>query len=212
LSSRLPSRLLVITDRSATQGRPLRDVVRAALAGGARLVQLREKNLDGGDLLALAAPLVADCHDAGARLLVNDRIDVALAAGADGVVLPADSFPTEVARRLLGPAASIGRSTHAAAEVERAAREGCDFVLFGPVHATPAKAAFGPPQGIERLREASAHPIATFAVGGLTAANAAAAIAAGAFGVAVIREVMSAADPQVAVQALLTALGETRIP
>jgi thiamine-phosphate pyrophosphorylase len=210
LSSRLPSRLLVITDRSATHGRPLRDVVRAALAGGARIVQLREKDLDGGELLALAEPLVADCHEAGALLLVNDRIDVALAAGADGVVLPSDSFAAEVARRLLGPAASIGRSTHAAGEAEHAAREGCDFVLFGPVHATPAKAEFGPPQGIERLREASAQGIAAFAVGGLTSANTPAAISAGAYGVAVIREVMSAADPQVAVQTLLAALGETR--
>jgi thiamine-phosphate pyrophosphorylase len=187
-------------------------VVRAALAGGARLFQLREKDLDGGDLLALAEPLVADCHDAGAQLLVNDRVDVALAAGADGVVLPSDSFAPEVARRLLGTAASIGRSTHAAAEVERAAREGCDFVLFGPVHDTPAKATFGPPQGIHRLREASARGIAAFAVGGLTAANAPAAISAGAYGVAVIREVMSAADPQMAVQTLLAALGETRVP
>ncbi len=169
MNSRLRSRLLVITDRSATHGRPLRDVVRAALAGGARLVQLREKDLDGGDLLALAEPLVADCHEAGAQLLVNDRIDVALAAGADGVVLPSDSFPTEVARRLLGRGATVGRSTHGAEEVERAARAGCDFVLFGPVYATPAKAAFGPPQGIERLREASARGIGTFAVGGLTA-------------------------------------------
>jgi len=185
-------------------------VVRAALAGGARLVQLREKDLDGGDLLALAEPLVADCHGAGAQLLVNDRIDVALAAGADGVVLPSDSFPTEVARQLLGRGATIGRSAHAAEEVERAAREGCDFVLFGPVYATPAKAAFGPPQGIERLREASARGIGTFAVGGLTAANAAAALAVGAYGVAVIREVMSAADPQEAVRALLAALRETR--
>jgi len=210
LSSRLPSRLLVITDRSATRGRPLREVVRAALAGGARLVQLREKDLDGGDLLALAEPLVADCHEAGAQLLVNDRIDVALTAGADGVVLPADSFPTEIARRLLGPAASIGRSTHAAAEVERAAHEGCDFVLFGPVHATPTKAEFGPPQGVERLREASASGIAAFAVGGLTAGNAPAAISAGAYGVAVVREVMSAADPRAAVHALLAALGEPR--
>jgi thiamine-phosphate pyrophosphorylase len=212
LSSRLPSRLLVITDRSATRGRLLRDVVRAALAGGARLVQLREKDLDGGDLLALAEPLAADCHEAGAQLLVNDRVDVALAAGADGVVLPSDSFPAEVARRLLGSEALIGCSTHTAGEVERAAHEGCDFVLFGPVHATPAKAAFGPPQGIERLREASAHGVATFAVGGLTARNSAAALAAGAYGVATIREVMSAADPREAVRALLEALGETQAP
>ncbi len=186
--------------------------MRAALAGGSRLGQLRENDLDGGHLLALAEPLVADCHEAGAELLVSDRIDVALAAGADGVVLPADSLPTEVARRLLGAGARIGRSTPSRGEVERAARDGCDFVLFGPLHATPAKAAFGPPQGIERLREASARGIAAFAVGGLTAQNAAAALAAGAYGVAVIREVMSAGDPQRAVQALLAALGDPGAP
>jgi len=182
--------------------------VRAALAGGARLVQLREKDLDGGDYLAIAEPLVADCHESGAQLFVNDRIDVALAVGADGVVLPADSFPTEVARRLLGPRASIGRSTHTPAEAERAAREGCDFVLFGPVHATPSKMAFGPPQGVDRLRRASLHRVATFAVGGFTAANAGGALAAGAYGVAVIREVMGAEDPQRAVQTLLASLGD----
>ncbi|MET0151152.1 MAG: thiamine phosphate synthase [Candidatus Binatia bacterium] len=210
MSNRLASRLFVVTDRAATRGRPLRDVVRAALAGGARLVQLREKDLDGGNLLALAEPLVADCHEVGAQLLVNDRVDVALAAGADGVVLPADSFPTEVARQLLGSGASIGRSTHASAEVERAAREGCDFALFGPVHATPAKAAFGPPQGLEQLREASTRGVAVFAIGGITAANARQAIEAGAHGVAVVREIMSAADPRGAVESLLAALGETR--
>ena len=207
MSDRLP-RLLVVTDRGATRGRPLREVVREALGGGARLVQLREKDLDAGDLLALAEPLVADCHAAGAALLVNDRIDVALAAGADGVVLPADSFPTEVARRLLGADAWVGRSTHAGAEVERAAREGCDFALFGPVYATPAKAAFGPPQGLERLRHASVQGVAVFAIGGITAANAGEATRAGAHGVAVIREVMSAADPRRAVESLLAALGE----
>jgi thiamine-phosphate pyrophosphorylase len=212
LSSRLPSRLLVITDRGATRGRPLRDVVRAALAGGARLVQLREKDLEGRDLLALAEWLAADCHEVGARLLVNDRVDVALAAGADGVVLPADSLPAEVARRLLGSGALIGRSTHATDEVDRAAREGCDFVLFGPVHPTPSKAGLGPPQGMARLGEASERGIATFAVGGLTATNAAAALGAGAYGVATIREIMSATDPQEAARALCEALGEGGLP
>jgi thiamine-phosphate pyrophosphorylase len=165
-----------------------------ALAGGARLVQLREKDLEGGALFALAEALAAECRRIGARLLVNDRIDVALAAGADGVVLPADSFPTDVARRLLGPTRLVARSTHSAAEVERALHEGCDFVLFGPVFETPSKAAFGPPQGIEALRTAARFPIPVYAVGGVTAKNASAVSQAGAHGVAVIREAMAAED------------------
>jgi thiamine-phosphate pyrophosphorylase len=195
----------VITDRRAAGGRRLRTVVRDALEGGARLVQLREKNLDGGPLLDLALELVDEVRRVDARLLVNDRIDVALAAGADGVVLPADSFPTEVARRLLGPTRVVARSTHSAAEVARAAYEGCDFVLFGPVFATPAKAAYGPPQGLEALRAAAAQSIPVFAVGGITADNARQAIDAGARGVAVIREVMEAADPRRSVRRLLAA-------
>jgi thiamine-phosphate pyrophosphorylase len=167
------------------------------------LVQLREKDLEGGALFALARSLAAECRRAGARLLVNDRIDVALAGGADGVVLPADSFPTDVARRLLGSTRLIARSTHAAVEVERALQEGCDFVLFGPVYETPLKAAFGPPQGIEALRTASRFPIPVYAVGGVTAENAPAALRAGAHGVAVIREVMAAEDPTAAVARLL---------
>jgi thiamine-phosphate pyrophosphorylase len=193
LSSSLP-RLLIITDRQATRGKPLVETVRMALAGGARLVQLREKDLEGGALFALAQSLAAECRRVGARLLVNDRIDVALAAGADGVVLPADSFPTDVARRLLGPTRLVARSTHSAAEVERALHDGCDFVLFGPVYETPSKAAFGPPQGIDALRVAARFAIPVYAVGGVTAKNASAVFQAGAHGVAVIREAMAAED------------------
>lgn len=206
MSSALPP-LLVVTDRHATGGRPLLDVVHAALEGGARLVQLREKDLDGGPLLALAEELVREARRFDARVLVNDRIDVALAAGAAGVVLPADSFPTEAARRLLGPQALLARSTHSPAEAERAAREGCDFALFGPVFPTPSKATYGAPQGIERLSEACRAPLPVYAVGGVTAENAAAARRAGAAGVALIREVMSANDPRQATAALLAAFG-----
>jgi len=204
LSSSLP-RLLVITDRQATRGKPLVETVRAALAGGARLVQLREKDLDGGALFALARSLTAECRRVGARLLVNDRIDVAVAAGADGVVLPADSFPTDAARRLLGPTKLVARSTHCAAEVERALHEGCDFVLFGPVYETPSKAAFGPPQGIDALRAAARFAIPVYAVGGVTVENAAEVLQAGAHGVAVIREAIAAEDPVAAVARLLMA-------
>jgi len=203
--SELP-RLLAITDRHATGGRPLLEIVRGALAGGARLVQLREKDLDGGPLLEFAEALLVEARRSGARLLVNDRLDVALAADADGVVLPANSFPTDVARRLLGRSKLIGRSTHSVAEVERAAADGCDFALFGPVFETPSKLAHGAPQGVERLREAARITIPLYAVGGVTAGNAAAVVAAGAHGVAVIREVMSAVNPREAVARLLASV------
>lgn len=197
--------LLVVTDRAATRGRPLGVVVRAALAGGARWFQLREKDLDGGPLLALAEELAAEIHAGGGRLLVNDRIDVALAARADGVVLPATSFATADARALLGPAAILARSTHSSEEVARAARDGCDFVLFGPVFATPSKEAYGPPQGLEGLREASRLGVPVVAVGGITAGSAPGAISAGAAGIAVIREVMAADAPAEASARLLAA-------
>ncbi len=151
-------------------------------------MQLREKDLEGGPLYSLAVDLRGLTREFDAKLLVNDRIDVALAADADGVVLPASSFTTAEARRLLGPDKILARSTHSAAEVERAAREPLDFVLFGPIHATPSKT--GAPQGIERLREAARLGIAVYAVGGITAENAREAIGVGAAGVAVIRAAM----------------------
>jgi thiamine-phosphate pyrophosphorylase len=200
-------RLCVVTDRHATGGRALVDVVRAALDGGARLVQLREKDLDGGPLFALCKELLVETSRYGARLLVNDRIDVARAAGADGVVLPADSFPTAVARSLLGDGKIVGRSTHSAEEVARAAREHVDFVFFGPLFETPSKAAFGSPQGMAKLEQAARLGTPVIAIGGLTAENAARTRAAGAHGIAVIREVMSAADPKVAVERLLAVAG-----
>ena len=197
---------MVITDRAQTHGRPLVSVVESALEGGARLVQLREKDLEGGALLALTRELRALTKKFAAELWINDRLDVALAAAADGVVLPGNSFASADARRLLGSDRGVGRSTHSAAEVERAAAEGLDLALFGPVHATPSKAAQGPPQGLEALQRAARASIPLYAVGGIDAANAAAAIDAGAWGVAVIREIMAAADPAAATRALLAAL------
>ena len=207
--SRFPS-LLVVSDRRATGGRALPEVIRESLAGGGRWFQLREKDLDGGELHALASVLAAEIHAHGGRLLVNDRIDVAIAAGADGVVLPVSSFPTDVARRLIGPERLLARSTHSTAEVERAAAEGCDFVLFGPVFATPSKESYGPPQGLERLRAASAHRIPVVAIGGVTEATAPQALSAGASGVAVIREVISAESPRDATRRLLAATRSER--
>lgn len=210
MSERLPTRraiprLVVVTDRHAIGGRDLVDVVRAALDAGLPAVQLREKDLPGGPLLALAERLRAATTRAGALLFINDRVDVAIACGADGVHLGGTSMPVAAARALLPPGALIGVSTHAPEELAATA---ADFAFFGPVHATPSKAAFGPPQGEGRLRAAiGTARVPVLAIGGVTAATAAGVRAAGAAGAAVIRAILDAPDPGAATRALLDALG-----
>src|SRR5690606_13167076 len=166
----------------------------AAIAAGVGAVQLRDKDLDGRLLCARAERLVARCREAGVALLVNDRVDVALAVGADGVQLPATGLPTAAARELLGPDAIIGRSLHAADELEQA--RGADFVVFGPVWDTPSKRAFGPPQGVERLAAlVRAASLPVIAVGGVTPERVAEVLRAGAAGVAAIGAILDADDP-----------------
>ena len=186
----------LVTDRRQTGGRDLEPVVEAALRGGVRAVQLRERDLSTRDLLALATRLRALTSRHGALLLVNDRIDVALACGADGVHLPASSFAVRDARALLGPRRLIGVSTHHPNEVAAAAESGADFVVFGPVHDTPSKRPYGPPLGLAALRRAAAEAsIPVYAIGGIDAAGAAEARRSGAAGVAVVRAILAAADP-----------------
>jgi len=201
---RAPPKLVLVTDRHATGGRELGDVVAAALDAGLPAVQLRDKDLPGRLLLALAERLRALTTRTGALLFVNDRVDVAIAAGADGVHLGGGSMPVDVVRGLLPPGALVGVSTHAAREV---AATQADFAFFGPVYDTPSKAGFGPVQGVPRLREAVATArVPVLAIGGVTAANAPALRAAGVAGIAVIRAVLSAEDPAAATRALLRVL------
>lgn len=200
---RAPRVLLIVDANDVTTRRAAID---AALAAGIDAIQLRDKRAAGGALLAAARPLrtLTRAHDA--RLIVNDRIDVALAVDADGVHLPAASFPVVAARRLLGPAAWIGRSTHAPDEAVRAATDGADYVVLGPIFATPSKAAFGDPLGLDALATAaarSARPL--IAIGGITLAAAPDLRAAGAHGVAVIRAVLDAKDPGAVARALVAA-------
>ena len=198
-------RLVLVTDRHATGGRDLCDVVAAALDAGLPAVQLRDRDLSGRALFALAERLRGLTAARGALLLVNDRVDVAIAVGADGVHLGGGSMPVDAVRPLLAPGALIGVSTHAATECAATA---ADFACFGPVFATPSKAAFGAPQGIDRLREATAAArVPVLAIGGVTVAEVPAVRAAGAAGVAVIRAVLAAGDPGAATRALLAAVG-----
>ena len=192
-------RVILVTDRRATGGRDLVDVVRTALDAGLPAVQLREKDLSGRELFALAEALREATARADALLLVNDRVDVAIAAGADGVHLGGGSMQVAVARRLVGPDALIGVSTHAPGE----APVDADFAFFGPVWETPGKTAVGP----ARLAEAvAATAVPVLAIGGVTAARVSEALAAGARGVAVIREILAAREPAAATQGLLAAL------
>jgi thiamine-phosphate pyrophosphorylase len=202
-------RLYVITDRHATAGRALTDVVRAALAGtpadarGAVAVQLRDKDLDGRALTALAHALRALTRAAGAALYINDRVDVALAVGADGVHLGGRALaPADVAR--VAPALAVAVSTHTRAEVEAAARApNVRFAVFGPVWDTPSKRPYGPPVGVDALGDAATVGLPLLALGGVTSARVAEARAAGAVGVACIRAISAADDPGTALAALL---------
>ncbi len=202
----LPPAVHLVTDRSLVPD--LAAAVALALRGlpaGATAVHLREKDLGGRDLLAFARALLGACELAGQLLLVNDRIDVALAARAHGVHLPSAGVPPADARRLLGPSRIVGVSCHGEEEVRRALAGGADYATFGPVFDTPSKRAYGPPVGLEALRGAARIGLPLVALGGVDIANASQVIAAGARGVAAIRAWLVAPDPGRAVAALLAA-------
>lgn len=199
----------LVSDRTRARGRPLLDVVEAALQGGVNAVQLREKDLPARELYELACKLRERCREYGARLLINDRIDVALGVRADGVHLPVTSFAPVDARRLLGPEALIGASAHTVAEARAAAAGGADFIVFGPVFDTPSKREFGMPVGLEALAAVTrALSIPVLAIGGVTAERVKAVRQHGARGVAVVSAILQAADPRAAAQRLVGAHAE----
>jgi thiamine-phosphate pyrophosphorylase len=203
--------LYVVTDRQLTSGRSLRWVVEAALQGGARAFQLREKDLPPRELYPLALEMRQLTQTYGARLLINDRVDVALAVNADGVHLTTTSLPASIARRVLGPEPLIGVSTHTLAEAQAAAEEGADFLVFGPVFFTPSKAPYGQPVGLDALRAVrAAVKVPMLAIGGVKKANIDQVVAAGADGIAVISAIIGADDPTAASQELLATLRSRR--
>jgi thiamine-phosphate pyrophosphorylase len=206
--------LYLITDRKLAKGRlgeVCEEVLVAAGADARRIaIQLREKDLTGRELLALARELrkISTAH--GALLLINDRIDVALACEADGVHLPADSFMVRDARELLGKSKLIGCSTHSIAEVEAANRAGANFIVFGPVYDPISKSAYGPAAGVEALREAcEVSDIPVYALGGITLERIEELSECELAGVAVIGSVFGASSPGDATLALLQAVAGT---
>jgi thiamine-phosphate pyrophosphorylase len=197
----------LVTDRTQALGRDLLWVLERALEGGVKAIQLREKDLGGRDLFRLAEEARRLCRDYHAVLLVNDRIDVALAVDADGVQLGATSVPLQIARELLGPEKLLGASTHSLDESEQAEKCGADFVLFGPVYFTPSKASYGAPQGTAALKEiVEKLSLPVYAIGGIKLDNLQEAKSTGIHGVALISAVMSARDPMDSTAKLLSKL------
>ncbi len=196
-------RLYLVTDRMRTGGRPLVPLLRLALGAGLRAIQLREHDLDTSSLLALAKELHVLIGETGARLFMNDRIDVALALGGAGIHLRADSLPVTVARGLASHRL-LGVSTHSVDDVVRAEAEGADFVVLGPVYATPSKTIYGPPIGLRPLEEAAARTrIPILAIGGITVERVRDVRKAGAFGVAVISSILASDDVAASTRAML---------
>lgn len=199
--------LYLVTDRTETEGRDLLWVLKEALEGGVRAVQLREKDLGGRELFHLAEEIKKLCDRFAASLLVNDRVDVALGVNAQGVQLGSASMPIEAARLLLGEEKWIGVSTHSIREAEAAQRAGADFILFGPVYFTPSKTAYGKPQGLSLLREVVEKILLpVYAIGGVKEENVGELRATGVGGVALISAVLSAMDPREAARGILAAL------
>lgn len=200
-------RLYVVSDRTRTRGHDLCSAIAAATAAGECLVQLREKDLPVRTLYALAREIRSVCSAAGSPVLINDRVDIALAVDAAGVHLPTASFSPADARRLLGTQRVIGVSAHSLDEARAAAAAGVDFVVFGPVFDTPSKRRYGPPLGLHCLRavvEAVGVPV--YAIGGMTPERVAGVRGTGAYGVAAIAAVLGEADPANAVRAFAQAL------
>jgi thiamine-phosphate pyrophosphorylase len=193
--SPLLPRLYAIIDPAQSGGRSPFEVAAALLAAGVRLIQLRDKQASSRDLYATAQQLAAYIWEQGGTFIVNDRADVALAVGADGVHLGQDDLPVESARAILGPGKMIGYSTHVLEQVREADRTSANYIAFGPVFPTTSKMNPDAVVGLEGLRaarKATRKPLV--AIGGITLENARAVIEAGADSVAIIRGLLEARD------------------
>jgi thiamine-phosphate pyrophosphorylase len=200
-------RLTVVADPEGVRDRSLLDAVRSALAAGAPAVQLRAKHLTARETVELGARILAETSRSGALFFVNDRLDLALATGADGAHLGQDDLPMAAARRIAPAGFLLGGSAETVEQARAMERDGADYLGVGTVYATRSKLDAGAPIGVEGVRAAvAAVGIPVVGIGGIDADNAAAVVGAGAAGVALISAVLAAPDPGEAVRALLRAI------
>lgn len=195
--------LYLVTDQSILKKRSLIDVVRSAVHGGVSCVQLREKHACSRDFYAQAVALLQVLQPLNIPLVINDRIDIALACGAQGVHLGRSDLPVDKARRLLPPEMFIGWSVETLTDVQRSHSLPLDYLGVSPVFATPTKTDTAPPwglAGLQRARQASNLPLV--AIGGVHVGNAAAVLQSGADGLAVVSAICAADDPNAAAQHL----------
>ena len=189
-------RLYLITDRRVMK-MPLPAAVRLALKGGVPAIQVREKDLPVRELLVLTGELRKLTREYGAKLFINDRVDVAAAVEADGVQLGHQSMPPDAVRRIVGSNMLIGVSTHTLPEAVNAEEAGADFITLGPIFATPSKMHYGDPIGVGAIGVVKKHvQIPVFALGGIGKANIAQVMQAGADGIAMISAIFAADDIQ----------------
>jgi thiamine-phosphate pyrophosphorylase len=199
--------LYLVADPQACRRRTVDEVVRLAVAGGATVVQLRDKKSSTREYLQQARRLHDVLAPLGVPLIVNDRVDVAMGAGCEGAHLGQSDMPADVARQLMGPDALVGLSVDTEDELLAADGEVVDYVGVGPVFATSTKSDAGAPLGARGLRRfRSRTGLVIVAIGGVQAANAAGVIRAGANGIAVVSAICSAEDPQRAAAALRSAV------
>jgi thiamine-phosphate pyrophosphorylase len=204
-------RLYLVTDATLSRGRALAEVVRQAVAGGVTVVQLREKQASTRAFVARAEELAALLAPSRVPLIINDRIDVALAVGAAGVHLGQDDMPAAKARRLLGDDQVLGVSVSTPEEATRAEADGADYLAVSPLYATPTKRDAPTPVGLAGLaaiRAATRLPLV--AIGGLDADNLTPVLARGADGIAVVSAIMAADDPGAATRLLRERIDRAR--
>jgi thiamine-phosphate pyrophosphorylase len=200
-------RLCLVTDRHQTAGRDLLALVQESLVAGLPAVQLREKDVDAAELARLGRALRSATAAHGAMLIVNDRVDVALAVGADGVQRTTTSLPIADILVVADKRLRVGASVHALEEAVAAAEAGADWIIFGPVYDTPSKRAYGPPQGLRALEQVARDVrVPVIAIGGITPERVGEVLRAGAHGVAAISAILSAPSPADATRRFLDAL------
>lgn len=189
--------IYLVAQRSFLKGRELDDVVSAALDGGVTIVQLREKEAESGEFFETAKKLKALLDASGVPLIINDRIDIALAVEASGVHLGQKDLPYHEARRLMGPDAIIGVSVENVAQAKQAQTRGADYLGAGPVFPTSTKADTGPALGVEGLTDiCQAVTIPVVAIGGISCANVSTLGGCGISGIAVVSAIMESSDPR----------------